>query len=254
MGVRRKITQGEYYSFLLHHRSNGYNILHRSGLLFQEYIVDAYAQIEQCRLDYLPLNQDMLRSEVYRGIADAAVHGHDLSYVGNMSIFPPSFKGGPREMWQLYQDAMAIVRHCGKPDLFITMTYNSLWPEITAKLFLRQIAQDSPELVPKVFRLKLKQLLNNLNEGKVFGKTVAFIYEFQKRRLPYAHILLILNSTAKPLTPADIDSSVCAEIPDETAHPELYGTIVSFMLHGPCGNSKSKYTMYAGQQVQKTIP
>ena len=79
----------------MHHRRGQYNILHRAGLLFQEYIVDAYAQIEQGRLDFLRRNQDKLRLEVYTGIVDAALHGIDLSDIGNLSILPSSFKGGP---------------------------------------------------------------------------------------------------------------------------------------------------------------
>jgi len=163
----------------------------------------------------------------------------DLSNVGNISILPSSFKGGPREMWQLYQDAMAIVRYCGKPDLFITMTCNPLWPEITAELFPGQTAQDRPELVARVFKLKLNALLHDLTKNNVFGRTVAFIYviEFQKRGLPHAHILIILDSRDKPRTPAEIDSIVCAEIPNAATHPVLYETVTSFMLHGPCGTA-----------------
>lgn len=37
-------------------------------------------------------------------------------------------------MQALYQDAMAIVRKMGKPDLFITMTCNLKWVEITREL------------------------------------------------------------------------------------------------------------------------
>src|SRR5437879_11052764 len=109
-----------------------------------------------------------------------------------MSILPSSFKGGPREMWQLYQDAMAIVRYCGKPDLFITMTCNPLWPEITANLLPGQSAQDRPDLVSRVFKLKLNELLLDLTKRNFFGRTVASIYviEFQKRSLPHAHILI----------------------------------------------------------------
>jgi len=55
------------------------------------------------RLDFLRFNPDNLRSE---GIANVAVHWMHLSSIGNMSILPPSFKGGPREIWQLYRDAM----------------------------------------------------------------------------------------------------------------------------------------------------
>lgn len=33
-----------------------------------------------------------------------------------------------------YQDAMAIVREKGKPDLFVTFTCNPNWPEIVEEL------------------------------------------------------------------------------------------------------------------------
>jgi len=142
-------------------------------------------------------------------------------------------------MWQLYQDAMAIVRSCGKPDLFITMTCNPNWPEIAAKLLLGQTAQDRPELVSRVFKLKLNELLDDLIKKKVFGRTDAHIYviEYQKRGLPHAHILIVLAPEDKPRTPADIDSIICAEIPCQTTHAELYETVVTFMLHGPCGTA-----------------
>lgn len=176
---------------------------------------------------------------MYQGIVDASLHGTDLSEVGNISILPSSFKGSPQEMWQLYQDAMAIVQYCTKPDLFITMTCNPNWPDITAELLPGQTAQDRPELVSRVFKIKLKELLNDLTQRKFFGKAVAFVYvvEFQKRGLPHAHILIILDSADKPHTAADIDSMVCAEIPCQTTDPELYETIILFMLHGPCGTA-----------------
>jgi len=141
-------------------------------------------------------------------------------------------------MWQLYQDAMAIVRYCGKPDLFITMTCNPLWPEIIDELLSGQTAQDHPDLVARVFKLKLDVLLHDLTKDMIFGKVIAFIYviEFQKRGLPHAHILAILDICYKPHTSEDIDSIICAEIPSQTVYPELYDTIMSFMFHGPCGD------------------
>ena len=253
---RHKITQREYYSFLLHYRQDKFNILHRACLLFQEFIVDAYAQIEQNRLQFLRLNQDKIRAEVYSGIVDAAIHGADLSEVGTLSILPSSFKGGPREMWQLYQDAMAIVRCRGKPDLFITMTCNPLWPEISAELLPGQTAQDRPDLIARVFKLKLNVFLNDLTKDMVFGRVVGFIYviEFQKRGLPHVHILLILEQTQKPNTSDDINSIVCAEIPNQTAYPELYDTITSFMLHGPCGTLRPSAPCTQDDKCSKGYP
>ena len=52
-------------------------------------------------------------------------------------------------MRQLYQDAMAIVRKKGKPDLFITMTANPKWPEIIADLLEDQKPADRPDLISR---------------------------------------------------------------------------------------------------------
>ena len=89
---------------------------------------------------------------------------------------------------------MAICRKFHKPDYFITMTCNPHWPEIEAELKEGQKAQDRPDLVARVFKLKKDQLLRDLKKNGVLGKTVADIYviEFQKRGLPHAHILIIL--------------------------------------------------------------
>ena len=50
----------------------------------------------------------------------------------------------------------------------------------------------------------------------VFGKVNSHMYviEFQKRGLPHAHILLILEQQDKIKTIDDIDKIVSAEIPD----------------------------------------
>ena len=50
--------------------------------------------------------------------------------------------GGPLQMTQHYQDAMGIVRNCGKPDIFLTFTCNTKWEEITQSLMAGQVASD----------------------------------------------------------------------------------------------------------------
>ena len=64
-------------------------------------------------------------------------------------------------MHKLYQDGMAIVRVFGKPDLFITVTCNPNWPEIKEALLPGQTAQDRPELISRVFNIKLKAIFND---------------------------------------------------------------------------------------------
>jgi len=59
--------------------------------------------------------------------------------------------------------------------------------------------------------------------------------EFQKRGLPHAHILLILDEASKLRTAEDFNSMVSAEIPDSIRHHEAYDTVTSCMVHGPCG-------------------
>ena len=59
---------------------------------------------------------------------------NDGECVGRRTVLPSSYISGPRHMSALYQDAMAVVRKFGKPDLFITMTCNPKWTEITAAL------------------------------------------------------------------------------------------------------------------------
>src|SRR5579859_5950100 len=146
----RKTTQRAFYSYRLFQRFNeGFKILHHAGRLFQEYIVDAYAQTDQTHLRFhsMKQKQDNLRMEPLNGLAGAVADGTPLGIIGKSTTLPSSFVGGPRYMQQLYHDAMAIVRSHTKPDLFITMTCNPQWPEITENLAPHQTAQHRPDLI-----------------------------------------------------------------------------------------------------------
>jgi hypothetical protein len=162
--------------------------------------------------------------DVLQGITDAVAHGTPLKNLGKSTILPSSFTGGPRYMQQLYYDAIAIVRSHSKPDLFITMTCNPRWTEITENLAPGQTAQDRPDLVTRVFRLKLSALLEDILVNGILGRVVAHMYvtEFQKRGLPHAHILIIFAAADKLITPEDIDSIVLAQLLDQNLYPELY--------------------------------
>ncbi|KAF3636562.1 hypothetical protein FXO38_24089 [Capsicum annuum] len=60
----------------------------------------------------------------------------DSSMIGKSIILPFLHTGGPRYRAQNYQDAMAICRWAGYPDLFLTFTCNPKWPEINEMLHL----------------------------------------------------------------------------------------------------------------------
>jgi hypothetical protein len=53
---------------------------------------------------------------------------------GTRLLLALSFTGSNRYMREQYQDAMAMVRAYGKPDLFVTVTCNPKWQEITREL------------------------------------------------------------------------------------------------------------------------
>jgi len=203
----------------------------------QQFIIDAYACTEQNRLKFIRKNQRQLRCDLYNGLQDALNVGDIFrNDIGQKMILPSSFQGNERAMGQLYQDAMVRVRKFGKLDLFVTFTCNPKWKEITDALLPGQIAKDHPELVTHVFNLKLDALLKDIKDG-VLGNVIAKIWviEFQKRGLPHAHILLILDEASKLRTAEDYDSMVSAEISDPIHHPEAYKTVTSCMVHGPCG-------------------
>lgn len=134
----RNVSAMQYYSYRLQIRDLEKISINKFGRLFQEYTVTMYSKIELQRLIYFKSEsgQKQIRAECYSGLEDI-MHTENffdqhpnLRSCGRRIILPSSFIGGPRNMHQLYQDAMGLIRKFGKPDLFITMTCNSNWPEI----------------------------------------------------------------------------------------------------------------------------
>ena len=130
-------------------------------------------------------------------------------------------------MHQSYLDAMAIVQVFGKPDLFVTMTCNPNWVEIKNNLRFNEESSNRVDLTARVFNMKLNAVLDDIYKKGIFGKVVANIHviEFQKRGLPHAHILIILEGQYKFRSTDDFDNIVCAEIPDPITQPRLYSIV-----------------------------
>ncbi|EPB71689.1 hypothetical protein ANCCEY_09208 [Ancylostoma ceylanicum] len=234
---RSKLTQREYYAYLLFTR-NQFNPIHLAGKLMQQFVLDSWVKIEQNRLKFIKQNQAQLRLDTYRGLQDFMMaDDSDSGPPGRRIVLPASYTGSPRDMVAKYQDAMSIVARYGKPDLFITVTCNPQWKEIQEALFSGQTASDRPDIVARVFKLKLDALLDDLFRKHILGEVAANIWvvEFQKRRLPHAHILIILKEAWKPRTTADVDEIVCAELPDKETDPILFEIVSKQMMHRPCG-------------------
>ncbi|XP_057310670.1 uncharacterized protein LOC130648632 [Hydractinia symbiolongicarpus] len=209
--TRNATTMLQYYTYRVAVREN-FSPIHYGKKLFQQYCVDSYVKVEGNNLNYIRANQTNLRVDSYEGLADhlnARAEERDLQ-PGRIVVLPSSFQGSPRAMAQNYQDAMAVIG---------------------------QRAHDRPDLVSRVFKLKLNELLKDVTERGVLGKTVSHVYviEFQKRGLPHCHLLLHLDPNDKLRDADDIDSVISAEIPNQQEQPELFEIIRSCMIHGPCG-------------------
>ncbi|XP_043468040.1 uncharacterized protein LOC122502180 [Leptopilina heterotoma] len=232
--TNKKICALEFYAYRLMVRQNEPNQLHQFRQLFNQFLVDMYAKIKSERLLYIRLHQKQLRAENYIHLQDAMRRDENIEVLGQVVILPSSFTGGPRYMHSRTQDAFSYVRKFGRPDLFITITTNPKWNEITSLLTNDQSAQDRHDVISRVFHLKLKCLIAVLKKGKIFGAVRCFTYsvEWQKRGLPHAHILLWLE---EQLRSNQVNEIISAEIPNPVDDKDLYDLVKSHMVHGPCG-------------------
>jgi hypothetical protein len=174
---RNNVTMLEYNAYYLHHRPNQSMTLLMSGHLSLQFWVDVYTCIEQNKLNLIRHNQGKLRTELYSGLQDAIERGDTRTeMVGKRILLPSSFTGCIRNKMQNFQDAMAICRWAGYPNLFITFTCNAKWPEIQQMLDetgSKQKPSERPDIVDRVFMIKLRELLQDIVQGRRFGETTS---------------------------------------------------------------------------------
>ncbi|XP_047953750.1 uncharacterized protein LOC125199963, partial [Salvia hispanica] len=242
LNSRKKISPREYFSFRLQQREDEPPTILHARRLFQQFVVDAYTMIEAGRLRFVRTHQKQLCAEMYKGLNDAILRGEtDPSTQGKRVILPSSFVGGARYMIQNYQDAMALCGWFGYPTLFITFTSNPKWPEIVRFVDSRGLKYtDRPDIVCRIFKVKLDELIRDIRKNKIFGNVQAVIYtvEFQKRGLPHAHILFFLSKEDKQIVVEQIDKFISFEIPAVEIDPFYHANVAELMVHGPCGVSR----------------
>ena len=251
--MNKKCSAMHYYSYRLMIRQDEENYILKCRELFHQFVVDMYAKIESERLLYIRLNQTKLRSEQYIHLRDAVINDGNTTNVGRLTILPSSYAGSPRHMHEYAQDAIAYVRLYGRPDLFITFTCNQSWDEILQLLLQGQSAVHRHDITARVFRQKLKSLINYIVKHEVFGSVRCWMYsvEWQKRGLPHAHILIWLH---KKITSNEIDDVISAEIPDKNVDKGLHDIIVKNMIHGPCSALNENSPCMAKGRCTKQYP
>lgn len=229
-----QVSSKDFYAHRIMIRANQSNHILKCRALFHQFLVDVYAKIGSERLLFIRLNQKKLRADDYIHLRDAITNDGNLTDIGQMVILPATYTGSPRHMHEYAQDALTYVRRYGRPDLFITFTCNPKWPEITILLLPGQCSTDRHDLTARVFKQKLLSLMNIITKSHIFGETRCYMYsiEWQKRGLPHAHILIWLK---EKIIPCQIDSVICAELPNPQEDPILFDIVCKNMIHGPCG-------------------
>ncbi|GBN20108.1 hypothetical protein AVEN_30970-1 [Araneus ventricosus] len=133
---------------------------------------------------------------------------------------------------------------------------NPKWPEITENLRPSEHTTDSPDLLARVFNLKLKSLMDDLTVHGALGKSIAHVFtiEFQKHGLPHAHILIVLRADDKFSTSKNIYKFVRVEIPSSIENPRLHEIVTKRLMYGSCGiDNRGPPFMEAGQ-CKKMFP
>ncbi|XP_074305486.1 uncharacterized protein LOC141640695 [Silene latifolia] len=189
---RKTVTMQEYYSYRFQERwKNGKlidGICVLCGRLRQQFMCDVFTCVEETRLDYVRHNQKTIRKYSLRGLTNVVA--------------------------------------AGPPDLFITFTCNPKWEEISEflKAIPGQLPEDRHDILARVFKIKLDELIVDLTKRAFFGETLEVIYtvEFQKRGLPHAHICLFLRPESKQTDPSEIDKIIGVELPDKAQDPTGY--------------------------------
>jgi len=88
-----------------------------------------------------------------------------------------------------------------------------------------------------VFKIKLKELINDIHKKHILGHTIVGIYviEFQKCGLPHAHIFIFFAEDYKPHMVEDVNRMISVELSNLETNRFAHETVAKCMMHGPCG-------------------
>ena len=205
-GKARKLTLHKYVKSMLYQNKR----LHYLTRLSCEWVLDMWSRNEEQNLAYL---RRLPTVQLYRDVrrADVDVHG-----AGRPSCMPSSVPGSKKFLNNLIANGVARTTRRGNPTFFVTITANPAWPEVKNALLPGQTVGERPDLVARVFALKLLAFKRDLAAGTFWGGQKQAYYmqviEFQKRGLPHAHIAIRIQGS-QPVHPDKIDPIVSATMP-----------------------------------------
>jgi len=166
--------------------------------LSQTYLVDSISRAIDYKLRFYKYHQRDLF-----GIGGDDENGNtgENEESSEKTFLSQSMHGSRRHLRSLAKNALALVSEFGRPSLFITLTCNPNWPEITEQLLPGQTAFDRGDIVCQVFYRKLEAILTNIRHGKYFRvmespnkyhelKFEVRVIEYQRRGLPHVHLVL----------------------------------------------------------------
>jgi len=214
VGLKRdaKVTQMQYYRVLLSQRlfiqanpkadlispkvtevPDKYHFTFGRSLL-QEFYVDMFSRMQDENLSCLrrPAMQSRITSANSYAAATEMGDVTAGTRVGR-SVLPRSTPGTHWKSNTLSQNALHVASELGQADFFITITVNARDPNILRHLLPGQTACDRPDVVARVFHLKMRVFIAKLKNGDFFGGYellwYAFVIEWQKRStLPHMHV------------------------------------------------------------------
>ena len=93
-----------------------------------------------------------------------------------------------------FMDIMQLFARVQRPIFYNVFEYNPDWREIVEALPNVDVWQQHPDVVTKIFRMKLTSLINTIMYPEPSVPMYALVYrvEWQKRGLPRLHMMLIM--------------------------------------------------------------
>jgi hypothetical protein len=148
-----------------------------------------------------------------------------------------------------FHDALYMCTIIRCPSFLVTFTVTPKWPaiiEVIRETSPTATSSDRADIIARLFRLKLDELIHDLMHKHIFGRIagMSMAIEYQKRMLPRARIVVIIHPDGRHKIAEDIDKLISAEIPREPTDADNEETreylirastaVVTHMDHGPC--------------------